>query len=97
MVMIETIQTVILWVACVALLFVLPFVVVLRSGRFWAGVGIVWLVMTAFCAIGFAMDHSKTMALLASACTGWISGIIVCLPAIVIYKIRNRKKAQQKN
>jgi hypothetical protein len=92
--MIEAMLAVLLWIVCAALVFVLPFAVVLRYGRFWVGVMIVWSVMTAFGVIGFALDHSKAMFLLASACTGWLSGIIVSLPAIVIYKLRKRKKPQ---
>ena len=90
----ELIIAAVYWIATFLLLFVFPSIFVFRSGRFWTGALIVWLILIAFAAMGFALNRSRTMFLWAMLCTGWLNGIVVCLPGLIILRLKRRSASR---
>jgi hypothetical protein len=92
-------------VGYVGLCYVLPFAYVLRTGRFWHGVGIGWVTAAAFAFVSMWIGQFLYRCVahgLASYCFegpqflmfmvfGWFQGMIVCLPAIIIHQMRKKR------
>ena len=89
-------------VGYVGLCLIVPFAYVLRTGRFWLGVVIAWLMAAAFTFVSmwigcYVNQHvSRELAnycfegphFVGSAFCGWWQGMIVCLPAWIIHRRR---------
>jgi len=88
------------------LCYVLPFALVLRKGKFWFGVVMSWITAAAFSFvsvwIGQFLHHHVDRGL-ADYCfegpqfmgfmfCGWWQGLIICFPAWLIYRRRERAK-----
>jgi hypothetical protein len=88
---------------------ILPFNVVLRSGKFGRGVLVAWLAATVFAFAGMMMSQLFLRSVdarlldfcpdgthfLAAAFFGWMNGLIVCTPALIIQ--RRRIRIQEKH